>query len=216
MADLAARHPATANARRTRLREPSDSAWRQRCSIRPAKASTLKTGESMSNDDYTSDKLRRVGDGSPDRGPVCPKCQRRIPQFADLSPADEARTRDLIRAGNPVKAIHALVQATGCPLGWAKTWVIHEGRPHSETPGPRCGKPLRTKHARQCPHCKADWHSADLVPDHPQLITECGGGASKAWRARRYAAAAARSCCSAASRGRRSSTSLGGIERDDD
>ena len=27
-------------------------------------------------------------------------------------------------------------------------------------PCPQCGQPLRTLHAKQCRHCKADWHDA--------------------------------------------------------
>ena len=83
----------------------------------------------MSGAAYKSDELRAVGDGFPDRGPVCAKCRTRIPQFADLSPPDEARVRGLIRSGSSAEAVKALAVATGCPVRWAKIWVIHEGRP---------------------------------------------------------------------------------------
>jgi hypothetical protein len=42
-----------------------------------------------------------IGGGWPTRGPLCPHCNLRIPQFADLPEADERRVRELIRKKFP-------------------------------------------------------------------------------------------------------------------
>jgi hypothetical protein len=99
--------------------------------------------------------------GAPDRGPLCPHCNRHIPQFADLSQDDEARIRQLIRNNRLLMAVQELQTATGCPVAWAKIWVEHAGRPKivwdEAKPCPYCGKPLRTSLAKQCRFCLKRW-----------------------------------------------------------
>lgn len=97
----------------------------------------------------------------PARGKRCHVCGAVIPAFVDLNPAVEARVHQLIHSGQSMMAMHELVAATGCPPGWAKIWVVHNGRPRAKVPGPPCpfcGKLLRTSRAQQCPHCMSHWH----------------------------------------------------------
>jgi hypothetical protein len=68
--------------------------------------------------------MQAVGTALPERGPVCPKCGVHIPQFAELSDSDAARIRHLITNQRPTMAIQELWSATGCPIAWAKIWVI--------------------------------------------------------------------------------------------
>jgi hypothetical protein len=79
-----------------------------------------------------------------------------------LSVTDEQRVRELIREFRWIMAIKELRTATGCPLHWAQLWVEHAGRPRSggekPAPCPYCGMPLRTALAKQCRHCRRDWH----------------------------------------------------------
>jgi hypothetical protein len=113
---------------------------------------------------YTRDELQRGFDGLPTRGPVCPKCRVHIPQFRDLVEQDEKRVRKLISDGRPDAAMYELSTFTGCPISWAKIWVLHSGRADAVSitaPCPYCGKPLMTARARQCQHCLMDWHDAD-------------------------------------------------------
>lgn len=120
---------------------------------------------------YTREECEESDGGFPDRGLYCPKCQTRIPQFADLSESDEARIRKLIRSDRKVMAMKELETATGCNRRWSKIWVIHAGSPSPEylgPPCPYCGKPLRTSLAKQCPHCLMDWHE----PDNPRSLID--------------------------------------------
>jgi hypothetical protein len=110
---------------------------------------------------YTREEILVAGDGFPSRGLLCTKCRTRIPQFVELSAADESRVRHLILEGRTTLAIAELRAATHCCERWAKIWVIHSGRPARVVPGPPCpycGKPLRTATAKQCPHCLRAWH----------------------------------------------------------
>jgi hypothetical protein len=118
-------------------------------------------------DSYTREELQAVGAQPPQRGPFCPHCSQRIPQFADLSEADERRVRSLIGHFRTEAAVLELMGFTGCPESWARLWVEHRGRPiptPGETPPcPYCGKPLRTSLAKQCRFCLRDWHDPDHV-----------------------------------------------------
>jgi hypothetical protein len=116
----------------------------------------------MDGEPYTRAKLEAAGRDWPTRGPLCPHCDLRIPQFAELSEADERRVRELIRQYRWIMAIMELRTATGCPLHWAQLWVEHAGRPRVDwekpAPCPYCGLPLRSQLAKQCRHCRRDWH----------------------------------------------------------
>lgn len=118
---------------------------------------------------YTRAELKGVGDSLPTRGPVCPRCNQHIPQFVELSAEETVRIRTLIVNGQKALATAELRAATGCPLTWAKLWVLHSGRPDSvdtTAPCPYCGKPLKTARARQCPLCFMDWHE----PENPRSL----------------------------------------------
>ena len=123
----------------------------------------------MNGEPYTRNEVESFGDGAPDRGVLCPKCQCTIPQFADLLRTDEDRILELIRNGRGVMAVKELEALTGCNRVWSKIWVSHSGRPTPEYPGnpcPYCGQPTRTTLAKQCPHCLMDWHD----PDNPRKL----------------------------------------------
>ncbi len=119
---------------------------------------------------YTLDEMAGLASAAlPTRGPVCPKCGARIPQFADLIEEDEALLRKLILEGRKIMAMHELRDRVHCPITWAKIWVSHGGRPDAigtTAPCPYCGKPLKTALAKQCPHCNMDWHD----PNKPKRL----------------------------------------------
>lgn len=109
---------------------------------------------------YTNAQVRAFGDGKNDRGLRCNKCGDLIPQFSDLPRTQEDRILSLIRAGRHHMAVQELRAATGCSIGWAKSWVTHKGRPDViyGVPCRFCGNELRSSDAKQCRHCKRDWH----------------------------------------------------------
>ena len=123
----------------------------------------------MSDDrPYTRKELLGGPVFPPERGETCPHCNIRIPQFADISERDMARVRELMRQDRTPMAIQELRAATKAPLAFAHLWVAHRGLPlppegADPTPCPYCGKTLRTALARQCRHCKRDWHDPDNV-----------------------------------------------------
>ena len=110
---------------------------------------------------YTREEMGRAGSSLPERGELCHACGLRIPRFADLTDAQLARIHSLI-PDSKIMAVRELIEATGCQLPWANLWVVHAGRPGCATeppaPCPYCGEPLRTPRAKQCRHCKRDWH----------------------------------------------------------
>jgi hypothetical protein len=68
----------------------------------------------------------------PNRGPLCPTCGSRIPQFEELVGESELRVRRLIEAGRNIEALKELQRITSCSLAWAKLWVAHRGEPGGE------------------------------------------------------------------------------------
>jgi hypothetical protein len=110
---------------------------------------------------YTREELESLApDARPVRGRYCPKCKNHIPEFSDISHEIAAKLRRM-HAGLAIPMIRDL---TGCPLDWAKLWFGRPNGPHREfgesaaPPCPYCGKQLRTKLAKQCVECGADWH----------------------------------------------------------
>ena len=113
---------------------------------------------------YTRAELAAHPDTFPERGPLCPRCKTRIPQFAELSDSDAYRIRLLIAHSQPSLAQAELVAATGCSRRFAKIWVLHSGRPDAvgtTAPCPYCGGQLATALAKQCKHCFMDWHDSN-------------------------------------------------------
>lgn len=124
----------------------------------------------MSDTPYTREELSKLdGKELPKRGPVCPKCEQHIPQFADLSDLDKHRLITLIFQDQKSLAMQELKAATDCPASWAKLWVTHSGHPDAigtSAPCPYCGKRLKTALAKQCHHCNMDWHD----PKNPKRL----------------------------------------------
>lgn len=71
---------------------------------------------------YTREELESRPDSFPDRGPLCPRCKTRIPQFAELSDVDAGRIRKLILQNQKSLAMDELEAATGCSTRFAKIW----------------------------------------------------------------------------------------------
>jgi len=113
---------------------------------------------------YTREELKTCTEIEPERGPLCPCCHIRIPQFADLDATEENRVRKLIRQNQMILATSELQAASGCSERFAKIWVLHSGRPFvigTTAPCPFCGGALVTALAKQCEHCCMDWHNPE-------------------------------------------------------
>jgi hypothetical protein len=120
----------------------------------------------MEKEAYSRAEVIAAGNNLPERGALCHECGANIPEFGELAESDERRIRQLIRDGRNMMAMEELRVATGCSLPWAKLWVQHEGRPKpakEPTACPYCGQPLRTSLAKQCRHCRKDWHDSERV-----------------------------------------------------
>ncbi|MEM7245448.1 MAG: hypothetical protein AAF533_08890 [Acidobacteriota bacterium] len=114
----------------------------------------------MTGPSYTREEVEKLGDERPSRGEWCGRCRLFVPRFADLDEQDVEELR-LLQKKNPGLAMRAIQEKTGASMYWAKLWVLHSHGVHEAdpvTPCPYCGEPLRTPKAKQCPHCKADWH----------------------------------------------------------
>lgn len=122
---------------------------------------------------YTREEVLEYREEQPQRGILCPKCGLLVPQFADLKDEDRARIRLLILSQQPAMAMPELRAATGCSLPWAKIWVQHSGKPEwdwgTTAPCPYCGEPLRTPTAKQCRHCRMDWHDTNQPGTLPRV-----------------------------------------------
>ena len=119
---------------------------------------------------YFNRELAGRGDAPPDMGRFCEPCGVRIPHFLELSGPVESRARSLARFKERLpSAIAEIVSVTGCPESWARIWAEHpNGDPHvahlyDGPPWPQCGKPLRTKLAKQCVECGSDCHEREYV-----------------------------------------------------
>jgi hypothetical protein len=128
----------------------------------------------LKNEGYTKEELNSIDpSGFPTRGPLCPSCGARIPVFLELSEEDENRLKALADE-HVFHAMFEVRRLTGCPLGWAKIWAFHPHGPKGKEPPapcPFCAAGLRTKDAKQCRHCKRDWHD-------PENVTLLGGNKS--------------------------------------
>ena len=108
----------------------------------------------------------RQNDG--DNGSRCVCCGTRIPVCDPRVPNKVAeRIKDIIKTGYTITAIKELRAATGLGLRDAKYWIDHcgisPGRAVITGPCPYCGEQLRTNKAKQCRHCKRDWHDPDSI-----------------------------------------------------
>lgn len=112
---------------------------------------------------YTNAETRALSAaGWPQRGPYCEKCEKHIPKFADLTPAQEQELREIAEKDG-IKAMATLRTLTGCSAAWAKIWVLHPDGPQQKThrhrpPCPYCGRPLSRTRAKECFRCGMDWH----------------------------------------------------------
>jgi len=119
---------------------------------------------------YYNRELREIIDEPPAMGRPCLHCGSRIPKFLDLDQDEGWSIRRQGRSEGEEAAIESLVAATGCARSWAKIWLTHPfgpRRPKPQWAGPpcsRCGRPLRTRLARQCLECGLDWHDQDPLP----------------------------------------------------
>lgn len=98
---------------------------------------------------------------------TCGHCGAVIPVFQNLSQVDADRLRQIIASGGAMHAINELRAITGCDITTAKCWVEHLGKVQDRffrtAPCPFCGEPLRASDAKQCRHCRRDWHDPQNV-----------------------------------------------------
>ena len=121
----------------------------------------------MELESYTEEEVIKLGNEPPVKGILCPRCKSHIPEFKNLGTEDAESIRRLIRSGKLLEPMQELRRLTGCSLLWAKIWTLHPDGPDTredkKAPCPFCGKPLRTESAKQCRHCKRDWHDSKLT-----------------------------------------------------
>lgn len=118
---------------------------------------------------YTFEEASTFGHGFPDRGIKCYKCKTLIPQFEAMDFEKTEEWKSILKSKGDEAADQYLMSLTGCNYRWAKIWRLHPNGPNAKTekeasfePGtkcPFCGNPLRTKNAKQCPHCFKSWRN---------------------------------------------------------
>ena len=95
------------------------------------------------------------------KGEECPSCTAFVPKF-DFTNEQQSELNNLIVSSNQkAKAMKLIIEFTGCEVGHAKAWINHPNGPtpiYSGPPCPKCNQPIRTKYAKQCPHCFETWH----------------------------------------------------------
>ena len=115
---------------------------------------------------YYRRELREVVDELPTMGRPCYHCGARLPKFIDLPREEEIRILKMARFEGEASAVDALMEVMGCPRAWAELWVTHPFGPRRPArlwvgpPCSGCGRPLRTRLARQCFECGLDWHAS--------------------------------------------------------
>jgi hypothetical protein len=118
---------------------------------------------------YSFEEASSFGDGFPDRGIKCFKCNTLIPQLLNMDATRIENWRSILKTKGYIEADDYLISITGCNQRWAKIWRLHPCGPKTkteyeakfdlDTTCPFCGKPLRTKKSKQCPHCFKSWHN---------------------------------------------------------
>ena len=103
---------------------------------------------------------------------VDPSLVESDPHWTALSDAERHDIVALIdEQGSVLSAIKRYREISGRGLAESKIAVesvivdIELGRIGAGPPCPRCGKPLRTKKARQCFQCGTDWHKNGSEPE---------------------------------------------------
>ena len=95
----------------------------------------------------------------------CECCNQIIPKFETLTKEKEEIVRQAYRDEGPISAINTLREITNSGLKESKIWVDHCGEyvHRKTTPCLVCNEHLRTEKAKQCRHCKRDWHDENNI-----------------------------------------------------
>jgi hypothetical protein len=112
---------------------------------------------------YTPEEIALAGNSAPTKGEFCPRCKMYIPYAVGMTPEVVDRLRVHLPDGQTRMDLYALREQFGFPPGWVKIWLLHRDEPHPETPCPYCSLPLRTPYAKQCRHCRRDWHDLNNI-----------------------------------------------------
>ena len=125
--------------------------------------------KSAMSEAYTYKEASSFGSGFPDRGIKCHKCGTLIPQFETFGKNEISHWQTILNTKGSDAADEYLISLTGCNHRWAKIWRLHPNGPIDSTPKessfdlttacPFCSKPLRSKSAKQCPHCFKSWRT---------------------------------------------------------
>ena len=135
----------------------------------------------MSSIDSYSRKELRAASGAPDKGDICHHCGALIPRFAEMDSKLREHLIRLIESGDSLIAIQVLVSNLDCPLGFAKSWVIHRGEAKPTYPGPPCpycGKALHTARAIRCKSCLRAWHNREPPKPKYEILFDMQEAAS--------------------------------------